>query len=122
MTGGSPFPRSAEAPLHSPQFRLAPLRLALPRRRSRIPSPARQIRSAHSWPSPARSRACQACGAAFRWHGRCPDCGAWDSLVEESFAAPRAAEATAARSEGLARLARCGRRRREAAAPLGDRS
>ena len=28
---------------------------------------------------------CQACGAqAPKWMGRCPDCGTWDSLVEES--------------------------------------
>ncbi|MCH2187066.1 hypothetical protein MK280_14465, partial [Myxococcota bacterium] len=28
--------------------------------------------------------ACSECGAQQpRWLGRCPDCGAWDSLVEE---------------------------------------
>jgi len=28
---------------------------------------------------------CQQCGyIAFKWLGRCPDCGEWDSLVEES--------------------------------------
>ncbi len=28
--------------------------------------------------------ACQACGAqASKWHGRCPECGTWHSLVEE---------------------------------------
>lgn len=29
---------------------------------------------------------CQSCGAQHpRWHGRCPDCGQWDSLVEETY-------------------------------------
>ncbi len=33
--------------------------------------------------------ACQACGAQHpQWHGRCPDCGQWDSLVEETWAPP----------------------------------
>ncbi|MDP9324345.1 MAG: DNA repair protein RadA, partial [Acidobacteriota bacterium] len=36
--------------------------------------------------------ACQECGAqSQKWLGRCPECGAWNSLVEE-----RAAEAPAA--------------------------
>ena len=27
---------------------------------------------------------CQSCGAIhFKWAGKCPDCGAWNSLVEE---------------------------------------
>ncbi len=27
---------------------------------------------------------CQSCGAIhFKWSGKCPDCGAWNSLVEE---------------------------------------
>ena len=31
--------------------------------------------------------ACQSCGAQHpQWHGRCPDCGQWDSLVEETYA------------------------------------
>ncbi|NQT54243.1 DNA repair protein RadA [bacterium] len=35
--------------------------------------------------------ACQQCGhQAPRWLGRCPECGEWDSLVEESFAPPSA--------------------------------
>ena len=54
---------------------------------------------------PRTIHACQACGAQHsRWHGRCPDCGAWDSLVEESFAPPRAAAGGGARGDGLARL------------------
>ena len=29
---------------------------------------------------------CQSCGASSpRWQGRCPDCGEWNSLVEETF-------------------------------------
>lgn len=32
--------------------------------------------------------ACSGCGSVFaRWMGRCPDCGAWDSLTEEKGAA-----------------------------------
>lgn len=54
---------------------------------------------------PRTIHACQACGAQHsRWHGRCPDCGAWDSLVEESFAPPRAVAGSGGRGEGLARL------------------
>lgn len=30
--------------------------------------------------------ACQSCGAQHpQWHGRCPDCGKWNSLVEETY-------------------------------------
>jgi DNA repair protein RadA/Sms len=37
---------------------------------------------------------CQSCGAQHpRWHGRCPDCGQWDSLVEETYEAPSAKKA-----------------------------
>jgi DNA repair protein RadA/Sms len=33
--------------------------------------------------------ACQTCGAQSpKWLGRCPDCGAWNSLVEEQTAVP----------------------------------
>jgi DNA repair protein RadA/Sms len=47
---------------------------------------------------------CQSCGAQHpRWHGRCPDCGQWDSLVEETYAAPAARE-TSGRGAGLAGL------------------
>ena len=42
--------------------------------------------------SPNTVFVCQACGAQVRkWLGRCPDCGEWNSLVEET-AARRAAE------------------------------
>ncbi|MFP8873148.1 MAG: DNA repair protein RadA, partial [Myxococcota bacterium] len=34
--------------------------------------------------------ACTECGSQqSRWLGRCPDCGRWDSLVEESLASAR---------------------------------
>jgi DNA repair protein RadA/Sms len=37
---------------------------------------------------PRTVHVCQACGAQHpRWHGRCPDCGQWESLVEETYAA-----------------------------------
>ena len=37
--------------------------------------------------------ACQSCGAQHpQWHGRCPDCGQWDSLVEETLT-PKASRA-----------------------------
>src|SRR5262245_53799823 len=33
--------------------------------------------------------ACQACGfESSKWLGRCPDCGEWNSLLEETTAAP----------------------------------
>ena len=33
--------------------------------------------------------ACQMCGAVYgRWQGRCEACGAWNSIAEESAAAP----------------------------------
>ena len=50
--------------------------------------------------------ACQACGAQHpRWHGRCPDCGQWDSLVEETYAAPSAKDKGTGRgANGLAAL------------------
>jgi DNA repair protein RadA/Sms len=55
---------------------------------------------------PRTIHACQACGAQHsRWHGRCPDCGAWDSLVEESFVSARATAAVGGRGEGIAGLA-----------------
>ncbi|MBI5695140.1 MAG: AAA family ATPase, partial [Nitrospirae bacterium] len=38
--------------------------------------------------------ACQACGAQSpRWLGKCPDCGGWNTMVEESEAAQRGAAA-----------------------------
>ena len=51
---------------------------------------------------------CQECGAqAPKWLGRCPDCGAWNSFVEET-AAPASAQArtTAALGGGGAHLYR----------------
>ena len=41
--------------------------------------------------SPETVFVCQACGAqARKWLGRCPDCGEWNSLVEEPAARPGA--------------------------------
>ena len=51
--------------------------------------------------------ACQECGAQSpKWLGRCPDCGAWNSLVEEraAEAAPAAASRYVAPAGGGARL------------------
>ncbi|MFK7897914.1 MAG: DNA repair protein RadA [Myxococcota bacterium] len=49
--------------------------------------------------------ACQSCGAQHpRWHGRCPDCGQWDSLVEETYEAPKVAAEKAARNSARAGL------------------
>ncbi len=53
--------------------------------------------------------ACQQCGHQTpRWLGRCPDCGGWDSLVEETFAPPSSTAAitgTDAKPELLATIA-----------------
>jgi DNA repair protein RadA/Sms len=46
--------------------------------------------------SPKIVFACQTCGAQSpKWLGRCPDCGAWNSLVEEQTAVPVAARGAA---------------------------
>jgi DNA repair protein RadA/Sms len=46
--------------------------------------------------------ACQECGSqSSKWLGRCPDCGAWNSLVEER-AEPQAGEPPAHRYAGAA--------------------
>lgn len=43
---------------------------------------------------------CQACGARFpKWLGRCPDCGGWNSVVEEAAAPPAPVLAFAARPQ-----------------------
>jgi DNA repair protein RadA/Sms len=40
---------------------------------------------------PATIFSCSACGAqSSKWHGRCPGCGEWNTLVEERAPAPRA--------------------------------
>ena len=39
--------------------------------------------------------ACQSCGyISPRWTGRCPECGEWNSFVEELIAEPRAKSET----------------------------
>jgi DNA repair protein RadA/Sms len=50
--------------------------------------------------------ACQECGAQSpKWLGRCPDCGAWNSLVEERPVPEPVAAGTAARRYTLAATA-----------------
>ncbi len=48
---------------------------------------------------------CQECGyIAYRWLGRCPDCGAWNSLIEErqeAQAPRRAAPVSTVRPEPI---------------------
>jgi DNA repair protein RadA/Sms len=48
--------------------------------------------------------ACTDCGSqSQKWLGRCPDCGAWNSFVEERSARPDAKEARPALGGGFAR-------------------
>jgi DNA repair protein RadA/Sms len=55
---------------------------------------------------PVTVHVCSACGhSSARWHGRCPGCEAWNTLVEE----PAAPHAAAARGRGGARAARAAR-------------
>ncbi len=42
-------------------------------------------------PRPATIHICSECGAGTpKWHGRCPTCGAWNTLVEEQAPSPAA--------------------------------
>ena len=60
--------------------------------------------------APKKIYVCTECDAQSpKWLGRCPVCGAWNSLIEETYAAPAAAAA----SHSLSRAA-------EHAAPLTD--
>jgi DNA repair protein RadA/Sms len=53
---------------------------------------------------PATHFVCSACGHdAMKWHGRCPGCGEWNTLVEE--AAPAAAPGRGGRAAGGPRAA-----------------
>ena len=50
--------------------------------------------------------ACQECGAqSSKWLGRCPDCGAWNSLVEERPVSEAVAAASAGKRYALAAAA-----------------
>jgi DNA repair protein RadA/Sms len=50
-------------------------------------------------PRPTTVHVCSACGhQEARWHGQCPGCGAWNTLVEEAVAPVRAARPGAARA------------------------
>ena len=54
--------------------------------------------------TPRTIYACQACGyQSSKWLGRCPECGAWSSLVEE-LREPLRASAVAVRGAGGAAL------------------
>ena len=60
--------------------------------------------------APKKIFVCSECDAQTpKWLGRCPECGAWNSLIEETYAAPAACTA----SHSLTRVA-------EHAAPLTD--
>src|SRR5881628_26626 len=58
-------------------------------------------------PRPTTVHVCSACGhQEARWHGQCPGCGEWNTLVEEAVAPargprPGAARARSARPERL---------------------
>ncbi|MGE3742431.1 MAG: DNA repair protein RadA [Geminicoccaceae bacterium] len=50
----------------------------------------------------SRTFVCQSCGTAHpRWAGRCDECGAWNSLVEEAAASPAAAAGGRTRGRSL---------------------
>jgi DNA repair protein RadA/Sms len=54
-------------------------------------------------PRPGTIFSCSACGAASpKWHGRCPGCGEWNTLVEERAPAARGSGGRAARAAGAA--------------------
>src|SRR4051795_12295796 len=55
-------------------------------------------------PRPTTIHVCSACGhQEARWHGQCPGCGAWNTLVEEAAAPVRAAGGARAKAApGLA--------------------
>jgi len=56
----------------------------------------------------ATTHVCSDCGLqSAQWHGQCPGCGAWNTLVEERLS-PRARDAPAARGGASARRARRG--------------
>ncbi|MCW5723577.1 MAG: DNA repair protein RadA [Maricaulaceae bacterium] len=49
---------------------------------------------------------CQSCGAVhLKWSGRCGDCGAWNTLVEEAAAPPLGANAAPRRKTRAGRMA-----------------
>src|SRR5947199_211572 len=50
-------------------------------------------------PRPTTVHVCSACGhQEARWHGQCPGCGEWNTLVEEAVSPARAARPGAARA------------------------
>src|SRR2546423_7672813 len=52
-------------------------------------------------PRPTTIHVCSSCGhTEARWHGQCPGCGEWNTLVEEAAPAPATARGAAARAPG----------------------
>src|SRR6187551_3202555 len=57
-------------------------------------------------PRPTTIFACSACGhESVRWHGQCPGCNAWNTLVEEARAPAAAGARGGGRGSGPARAA-----------------
>src|SRR3954454_24180510 len=55
---------------------------------------------------PSTTHVCSACGhAEARWHGQCPGCGAWNTLVEERLPSTGAAGRGRAGAAGARRAA-----------------
>ncbi|HUN79373.1 MAG TPA: DNA repair protein RadA [Solirubrobacteraceae bacterium] len=68
--------------------------------------------------SRAAAHVCSECGlGSAQWHGRCPGCGAWNTLVEERAARPSAGGA-AGRRGGAARATAGASRRAPADTPV----
>ena len=86
--------------------------------------PDRRRRDRGLMAKPQRAFVCQSCGAAHpRWAGRCDDCGAWNSLVEEAAASPApAAGGKAPRPAARARAAAGATPRRRRACPAASTS
>jgi DNA repair protein RadA/Sms len=58
-------------------------------------------------PRPTTVFTCSQCGGqAPKWHGRCPECGAWNTLVEEQRAPAKSARAAGAPAPAPASAAR----------------
>ena len=50
---------------------------------------------------------CQSCGGATqRWVGKCPSCGEWNTLVEETDAGPAPGSATIGRTSAATALSK----------------
>ena len=93
--------------------------------RGRCYRPPRRLPSADAMARSSTIHICCSCGhQEARWHGQCPGCGEWNTLVEEAAPRPRARGASARRgasTRGRARGARRRSRRAPAPPPDGDR-